>query len=96
MTKMIAMPWTISGVSNAFVRMRYDDKNRSCGWVSYSSYLYLWSYHAYDLDGVSIFEISQFPCSAISQIDAMNAVDKALIKAGWRLLNDEDVLMVLV
>jgi hypothetical protein len=96
----ILMPWReIKGMSSdCFVRSRPGSK------LGFHRVLYYravefscWHYEAYDPnEWHNLFSQDGKTYSAPTKESAMKIVDDALVKAGWKLLNDGDPLLSLI
>jgi len=94
MKNYIALPWRERGASN--YRIRHHDRSRWCGCVWYSVHFGAWYFDAYDCNSVGIFTKPLLDRGVTSKDAAMKTVDAALVAAGWRLINGEDKLAILI
>lgn len=102
----ILLPWRQVD-ENFFIRTKYCS-NIHYGWlIGYDNALnpafanhggYRWIYHAYDLKDESIFKEVGVANSdyTFSKDEAQKIVDEALIKAGWKLIDKDDRILVLL
>jgi hypothetical protein len=92
MNSNILLPWhKLYGI---IMRFSADDSSHSYGYFILNGNGY--RYNAYDIYDVCVIDKCDTLRVSSSIKEACKIVDNALIKAGWRLLNENDPLLALL
>lgn len=89
----ILMPWSYIGEDRYGYTRKRPGSNLGFHrvWYYYAADLSCWHYEAYDTDMYKLFNKDGIKDSAPTKEAAMEIVDAALAKAGWFLLNEDNI-----